>query len=146
MDSLKRKDRPLKITFLANPYSWSSWLLSIFEEEDTLFLLRQQAEQLLAKKDKSGVKAWSKDQRWFLYINLVKPREDAHSLALEETKNPSLRNWDDFMISRPKKYQILHALHDFYFCEVGERKVFKKYALMHFTKNTKQIDSTLIFS
>jgi len=24
VDSLKRKDKPLKITFLANPYSWSS--------------------------------------------------------------------------------------------------------------------------
>ena len=144
VDSLKRKDKPLKITFLANPYSWSSWFLSVFEEEDTLFLLRQQAEQLLAKKDKSGVKAWSKDKQWFLYINLVKPREDAHSLALEETKNPSLRNWDDFMTPKPKKYQIIHALQDFYFCEVGERKVFKKYCLMHFTRNQKETDSKLV--
>jgi len=63
VDSLKRKEQPLKITFLANPYSWSSWFLSIFEEEDTLFLLRQQAEELLAKQDKKGVKAWSKDQQ-----------------------------------------------------------------------------------
>jgi hypothetical protein len=46
----------------------------------------------LERKDKRGVKVWSKEGRWFLYINLVKPREDVHSLALEETKNPSLRN------------------------------------------------------
>jgi hypothetical protein len=56
VDSLKRKDKPLKITFLANPYSWSSWFLNVFEKEDLLFLLRQQAEQLLTQKDKSGVK------------------------------------------------------------------------------------------
>jgi hypothetical protein len=36
VDSLKRKDKPLKITFLANPYSWSSWFLGIFEEEGNL--------------------------------------------------------------------------------------------------------------
>ena len=38
VDSLKRKDRELKISFLANPYSWSSWFLGVFEEEDVLFL------------------------------------------------------------------------------------------------------------
>jgi len=64
----------------------------VFELEDTLFGLRKQAEELLAKKDKSGVKAWSKDGKWFLYINLVKPKEDAHSLALEEKLNPFSRN------------------------------------------------------
>jgi len=48
------------------------------------------------------------------------------------------------MIDEPKKYQIIYAIQDFYFCELGERKVFKKYALMHFTKNTKQTDSTLV--
>ena len=50
VESLKRKDKPLKITFLANPYSWSSWFLSIFEQEDTLFDLRNQAEQLSQKR------------------------------------------------------------------------------------------------
>jgi hypothetical protein len=48
------------------------------------------------------------------------------------------------MISRPKKYQIIHAVQDFYFCAVGERKVFKKYALMHFTRNGKETDSKLV--
>jgi hypothetical protein len=92
VESLKRKDKPLKITFLANPYSWSSWFLSVFEQEDTLFSLRAQAEAMKEKGQKEGVKAWSKDGQWFLYINLVKPKEDPHSLALEEIKNPSLRN------------------------------------------------------
>ena len=144
VDSLKRKDRPLKITFLANPYSWSSWFLGVFEEEGSLWEAKKKAEELLAKKDKQGVKVWSKDGRWFLYINLVKPREDVHSLALEETKNPSLRNWDEFMVARPKKYQIVYAVQDFYFCEVGERKVHKKYALMHFTRNVKEVSSKLV--
>jgi len=144
VDSLKRKDRPLKITFLANPYSWSSWFLGLFEEEGTLWAAKNHAEELLATKDKSGVKTWSQDKQWFLYINLVKPREDIHSLALEETKNPSLRNWDDFMIPRPKKYAIIYSIQDFFFCEVGERKVHKKYAFMHFTRNIKATDSTLI--
>ncbi|CAI2193189.1 7859_t:CDS:2, partial [Funneliformis geosporum] len=36
-----------------------------------------------------------------------KPREDVHSLALEERINPSLRNWDEFMVARPKKYAII---------------------------------------
>ena len=48
------------------------------------------------------------------------------------------------MIDEPKKYQILYAIQDFYFCELGERKVHKKYCLMHFTKNTKQTDSKLV--
>jgi hypothetical protein len=48
------------------------------------------------------------------------------------------------MLARPKKYAILHAIQDFYFCELGERKVHKKYALMHFTRNLKATDSTLI--
>ena len=101
VDSLKRKDQPLKITFLANPYSWSSWFLSVFEQEDCLFALRREAEAMKEKGQKAGVKAWSQDKQWFLYINLVKPREDVHSLALEETLNPFTRNWDDFMITRP---------------------------------------------
>ncbi|CAH1759626.1 2910_t:CDS:2 [Entrophospora sp. SA101] len=91
VDSLKRKDQPLKITFLANPYSWSSWFLT-----------------------------------------------------LEETLNPFTRNWDDFMITRPKKYQILYAVQDYFFCEVGERKVHKKYALMHFTRNKKETEKSLV--
>jgi hypothetical protein len=67
-----------------------------------------------------------------------------HSLALEETKNPSLRNWDDFMISRPKKYAIVYAIADYFFCEVGERKVHKKYCLMHFTRNKKETTKDLV--
>jgi hypothetical protein len=43
-----------------------------------------------------------------------------------------------------KKYQIIYALQDFYFCELGDRKKFKKYALMHFTKNRKETDSKLV--
>lgn len=42
-----------------------------------------------------------------------------------------------------KKYQIVHAIQDFYFIELGERKKFKQYAFMHFTKNKKETDSTL---
>ena len=42
------------------------------------------------------------------------------------------------------KYQIIYSIQDFYFCELGERKVHKRYCLMHFTKNTKQTDSTLV--
>jgi len=57
VDSLKRKDQPLKITFLANPYSWSSWFLSVFEQEDCLFALRKQAETMKEKGQKTGVKA-----------------------------------------------------------------------------------------
>jgi len=64
----------------------------VFEREDLLITARQEAEKLLAQKDNCGVKAWSKDGQWLLYINLVKPREDVHSLALEEATNPSLRN------------------------------------------------------
>jgi hypothetical protein len=74
----------------------------------------------------------------------VKPREDVHSLALEERINPSLRNWDEFMVSRPKKYQVVYAIQDFYFCEVGKRKVFKKYCLMHFTRNVKETSGSLV--
>ena len=40
------------------------------------------------KGQKEGMKVWSKDGQWFLYINLVKPEENVHSLALEETTNP----------------------------------------------------------
>src|ERR1043165_8362552 len=41
------------------------------------------------------------------------------------------------------KYQIV-SIQDYYFCEVGERKVFKKYLIMHFTKNWKEVPSSLV--
>lgn len=74
----------------------------------------------------------------------MKPKEDPHSLALEEVRNPSTRNWDDFMCPRPKKYSIVYAIQDFCFCEVGGRKVHKKYLLMHFTRNVKKTNSSLV--
>ena len=43
-----------------------------------------------------------------------------------------------------KKYQIVYAVQDFYFCELGERKVFKRYCLMHFTKNAKETGKELV--
>jgi hypothetical protein len=134
------------VTFLANPYSWSSWFLGVFEEEGSLWEARKEAEELLNKKDPAGVKLWSKDGQWFLYINLVKPREDVHSIALEEVRNPSLVNWDDFMLDKEKvgKYQIIYAVQDYYFCEVGERKVFKRYLLMHFSRNWKETSGNLV--
>ena len=45
---------------------------------------------------------------------------------------------------RVKKYAIVYAVQDYYFCEVGERKVFKKYMLMHFTKNAKEVGKELV--
>src|SRR5437660_6600588 len=42
------------------------------------------------------------------------------------------------------KYAIVYAVGDFYFCEVGERKVRKKYLIMHFTKNRKETPSSLV--
>ena len=48
------------------------------------------------------------------------------------------------MCSRPKKYAIVYAIQDFYFCEVGERKVFKKYCFIHFSRNVKETDSKLV--
>jgi hypothetical protein len=42
------------------------------------------------------------------------------------------------------KYAIVYAVQDYYFCEVGERKVHKKYLLMHFSKNWKETDSKLV--
>src|SRR3978361_279860 len=85
-----------------------------------------------------------------LYLNLLPGEPDAHSLALEEKLNPSLRNWDDFMFAiktkqdKYKKYQIIHAIQDFYFVEIGEREKHKKYALMHFTKNRKETSQELV--
>jgi hypothetical protein len=43
-----------------------------------------------------------------------------------------------------KKYQIIHAIQDFYFVEIGERKKNKKYALLHFTKNHKETNQELV--
>jgi hypothetical protein len=105
------------------------------------------AEEKKVKGDNSGVLEIATDEagvEWLLYLNLIEGEHDPHSLALEEKINPSTVNWDDFMIDEPKKYQILYAIQDFFFCELGDRKVHKKYALLHFTKNTKQTDSTLI--
>src|ERR1043166_7688366 len=42
------------------------------------------------------------------------------------------------------KYSIVYAIQDYYFCEVGERRVFKKYLIMHFTKNSKEVPSSLV--
>jgi len=46
--------------------------------------------------------------------------------------------------NKPKKYQIIHAIQDFYFCEIGEREKNKKYALVHFTNNRKETNQELI--
>jgi hypothetical protein len=43
-----------------------------------------------------------------------------------------------------KKYQIIHSIQDFYFCELGERKKHKQYALMHFTNNKKETNNELV--
>lgn len=148
IESLKRNveanNARLKITFLANPYLWSSWFLDVFKN---LNKLRKLAEEKKIKNDNSGVLEIVKDEKgveWLLYLNLIEGAADPHSLALEEKQNPSLQNWDDFMIDEPKKYQILHALQDFFFCEIGERKKFKKYCLMHFTKHHKEVSSQVI--
>ena len=79
-------------------------------------------------------------------MNLLPGKSDAHSEALEEQVNPATVNWDEFMIdeNQVKKYQIVYAVGDFYFCELGERKVHKKYALMHFTKNKKETSKDLV--
>jgi|ERR1044072_3531625 hypothetical protein len=42
------------------------------------------------------------------------------------------------------KYSIVYSVQDYYFCEVGERKVFKKYLIMHFTKNHKETSKDLV--
>jgi len=143
IESLKRKEQKLKVTFLANPYLFSMYFL---DHMPGLQTLRKEAEELAKLGKNDGVKAWSKDESWFLYLNLLPGKIDPHSEALEEQLNPSLVNWDDYMIDeeRTKKYQIVYAIQDFYFCEVGERKVFKKYMLMHFTKNKKETDSKLV--
>lgn len=143
IESLKRKEQKLKVTFLANPYLFSMYFLDSIPGLQTL---RKAAEELAKQGKNDGVKAWSKDESWFLYLNLLPGKADPHSEALEEAQNPSLVNWDDYMIEeeKVKKYSVVYAVQDFYFCEVGERKVFKKYCLMHFTKNTKSTDNTLV--
>jgi hypothetical protein len=133
-----------KITFLANPYLFSAWFLDVFSN---LHKLRKLAEEKKIKQDNSGVLEIVQDENgteWLLYLNLIEGEYDAHSLALEEKVNPRTVNWDDFMIDEPGKYKILHAIQDFYFCEVGVRKVKKKYCLMHFTKNKKETDNSLV--
>ena len=144
IESLKRNSgSELKVTFLANPYLFSMYFL---DGIGNLQSLRKEAEEKAKSKDNSGVKAWSEDGQWFLYLNLLLGKADAHSEALEEVRNPSLRNWDDFMLDKEKigKYAIVYAVQDYYFCEIGERKVHKKYLLMHFTKNHKETDSKLV--
>jgi len=143
-DSLKRKNNNLKIIFLANPYLFSAWFLDVFTN---LFHLKKIAEEKKAKNDNSGVLEIIKDEEgteWLLYLNLIEGNKDSQSSSLEEKINPATRNWDDFMIDEPKKYQIIHAIQDYFFCELGERKKFKKYVLMHFIKNKKETDSTLV--
>ncbi|KLL03183.1 MAG: hypothetical protein MRERV_49c001 [Mycoplasmataceae bacterium RV_VA103A] len=120
------------------------YFLDAFGNE--IFGYKKQAEELAKQGKNDGVKAWSQDKQWFLYLNLLPGQPDPHSEALEEPLNPATRNWDDFMLAKEEigKYQIIYSIQDYYFCELGDRKKFKKYALMHFTKNTKHTDSTLI--
>jgi hypothetical protein len=143
VESLKRKEQKLKVTFLANPYLFSMYFLDHIPGLQTL---RKKAEELAQQGQNDGVKAWSPGKHWFLYLNLLPGKSDAHSEALEEQVNPATVNWDDFMIdeSQVKKYSIVYAVQDFYFCELGERKVHKKYALMHFTKNHKETSKELV--
>ena len=142
IESLKRKsESELKITFLANPYIWSSWFLDNIPGLQTA---RKEAEEKAKKNDNSGVRIESEYKQWLLYLNLLKGISDPHSEALEEKLNPSLRNWDDFMIDEPKKYKVLHAIKVFLFAEIGVRVKKKKYCLVHFTKNKKELDNQLV--
>lgn len=159
IDSLKRrKDKDgnelpfkTKITFLGNPYIWSAWFLDVFSKN--LFELKKIAEEKTKKEDNSGVLEKVKDEEgteWSLYINLIEGEEDPHSKSLQEKVNPFLVNWDDYMISLYtknggiKKYQIEHAVQDFFFCELGEREKKKKYFFMHFSKNKKEVDRNVV--
>lgn len=148
-----KKPIQTKITFLANPNSWSAWLLSVFEETGQLFPAKKEAEEKKVKNDNSGVLETVKDKKgveWFLYLNLIEGEEDPHYSALEERTNPSLQNWDNFMISiytknqTLKKYQIKHAIQDYFFIELGERKKNRQWALMHFTRNQKETNQELV--
>jgi len=58
IESLKRSEQELKVTFLANPYLFSMYFL---DGIPNLQSLRKEAEGKAAKKDNSGVKAWSED-------------------------------------------------------------------------------------
>ena len=159
IDSLKkRKDKDgkeipfkTKITFLGNPYIWSAWFLDVFYKN--LFELKKLAEEKAKKEDNSGVLEKVKDEEgteWLLYINLIEGEDDPHSRSLGEKVNPFQVNWDDYMISLYtknggiKRYQIEHAVQDFFFCELGEREKNKKYFFMHFSKNTKEVNSEVV--
>jgi hypothetical protein len=90
IESLKRKsESKLKVTFLANPYLFSMYFL---DGIPNLQGLRKQAEELAKKGKNDGVKAWSEDGQWFLYLNLLPGKKDPHSEALEERINPSTVN------------------------------------------------------
>jgi len=89
IESLKRTEQKLKVTFLANPYLFSMYFLAGIPN---LQSLRKEAEEKAKKKDNSGVKAWSSDGQWFLYLNLLPGKSDPHSEALEEVRNPFTRN------------------------------------------------------
>ena len=54
IESLKRTEQKLKVTFLANPYLFSMYFLDSFAN---LQSLRKEAEMKAKKKDNSGVKA-----------------------------------------------------------------------------------------
>lgn len=64
IDSIKRNleedNAQLKITFLANPYLWSSWFLDVFKN---LNKLRKLAEEKKDKNDNSGVLEIIKDEK-----------------------------------------------------------------------------------
>jgi len=89
IESLKRKEQKLKVTFLANPYLFSMYFL---DHIPGLQGLRKKAEELAKEGDNSGVKAWSEGGGWFLYLNLLPGKVDAHSEALEEVQNPATVN------------------------------------------------------
>ena len=66
---------------IPNPYSWSAWLLSAFEEQGKLFSLKKLAEEKKTNKDKYGVLEIVKDKKgveWLLYLNLIEGEEDPH--------------------------------------------------------------------
>jgi len=60
IESLKRNEQELKITFLANPYLFSMYFLDNFGD---IFAWKRKAEELKAKGDNSGIMVWSKDKQ-----------------------------------------------------------------------------------
>jgi hypothetical protein len=144
----------LKVTFMSNAYSWSAWVLDAFEKN--LFNWKKEAEEKRNSEDNSGVLGFSKmliegeTVEWLLYLNLIEGEKDLHYAALEERLNPSLVNWDDYIFSlytkseQLKKYKILHAVQDFFFCELGERKKNERYFFIHWTKNKKEVPRDII--